>query len=367
MDDIVDNENYEELLKALMKMQSGEGDRCWNREARLWNEINVACSLLDCISKLTKDELVLISHHLDFNVVSFSNKQQLAESLTEAIIEGSHRIFSELDMEQYDLMKKIYRNNGWTDKISMSIEQVQYWRERGIIFSGARKERKLLVMPREIVSEFKRIDNEDLRKKIQRNSTWMQLSNGLLYYYGALDASQLNEMVAKLMKVEVDFLEFHKILSNTIEYYQEIQCKEDIYYHLTVRNPEKIRKQHNERPDLAFYPFSYEEIYQAGVRGFLEKNFAFKLFSKDILETYGLPDNEADDVVEECTNAIKEDVPLNNIMELIPYFIKIEDMETLKKFMAHVTFLQNNTRQWGIKGYTPQEIMLEEKKQEEQI
>ena len=44
-------------------------------------------------------------------------------------------------------------------------------------------------------------------------------------------------------------------------------------------------------------------------------------------------------------------------MEFLQQQFEIEDEDSLKEFVDHVVFLSNNTRQWFLKGYTPDELL----------
>ena len=46
----------------------------------------------------------------------------------------------------------------------------------------------------------------------------------------------------------------------------------------------------------------------------------------------------------------------NQVLEFLQSQMDIADLELLKAFMAHIMILHNTTRQWELKGYTPDEL-----------
>lgn len=71
---------------------------------------------------------------------------------------------------------------------------------------------------------------------------------------------------------------------------------------------------------------------------------------------YDIGLNDADEVVEECVDAIKSGESVGDILEFLQQQFEIDDEDLLKEIVDHIVFLHNNTRQWYLKGYTPVEL-----------
>lgn len=358
----IDKETYEMLVKALKDIRNlGEKMRA-KREKKLWEEIKIPCSLKDFLKNLTKNELTKIRQNLDLKGLSSLNKHQLIDRLESEIVSSARKVFLVFDNSQYKLIKKIIENDGMAE-IDIDTLQAEYFRNRGIIFSGTIKGKRVLVMPQELLTEFQKLDNNEYQKIVRRNTDWIRLAQGLLFYYGTLGLIQLTDMIAKLMKSEkIELVDFIKVVNNAVEYYSEIRHDLEGYSNCRVFDSSRIKIEHKKRPDLDFYPFTYEQIYKAGAPGYVDKNFAFMRFSKFIIDNYDITVEEAENLVEECVYAIKIGDSLNQILEFLQEELEISDFETLQEFAGQVTFLHNNTRQWFLKGYTPEELFREEKK-----
>ncbi len=183
-----------------------------------------------------------------------------------------------------------------------------------------------------------------------------------MFYYGTLDLGQLVQMTEELTKKRIsDPAGFCAVLFNASEFYDEIRIDECGFSNYRVFDPHRVIQEHNQRPNLDFYPFSYERIYKAGVTDYVDKNFAFKRFSNFLADNYNIGINEADEVVEECVYAIRIGESVGSIMEFLQEQFEIDDEELINEFIDQVIFLSNNTRQWFLKGYSPEELSQKNK------
>lgn len=240
-----------------------------------------------------------------------------------------------------------------------------FYREWGLVFSGTVNGQRSLIIPNELIPVFRDLDQDiHLHKNIKRNTQWIRITQGLLYYYGSLEVNKLLEMVGQYTEEieSTEYGDFFCVLSNAKNYYDEIRQGQMNYSNSRVFDQEKILEEHRKRPDLDFYPFSYSELNKAGVEGFVDKNFAFNSFTKFMMDNYDIALEEAEGLVEECVYAIKLGEPQQNLIEFLQHHLEIDSMQLLQEFMQQIVFLHNNTRQWIIKDHTPNEVANKERK-----
>lgn len=96
--------------------------------------------------------------------LSALKKDQLADRLASEIVNKAQEMFFLFDDSQYRLAGLIVANNGVTDKFELEDGQVEYFRNRGIIFSGTLDGKRVLTMPRELIPWFKDLDNKEYQK-----------------------------------------------------------------------------------------------------------------------------------------------------------------------------------------------------------
>ena len=353
---------YNELIGAFQNMQEDHKRWLKEREEKVWSNPVTSYNLRNLLSNFTKDELSAIRQNLGLRGISALKKQELLDILETAVIGHSRTLFQMFDDFRYELVKKIVDNKGVLVKANVAMDDIEYFRTRGMIFPGSLNGKRALVMPEEIIAELKKIDDSELRRLVKRNTHWIRLTQGLLFYYGTLDLEKLIEMIERLTKAEItNLLEFCSILNDASEYYEEIYIDINGLSHYRVMDSEKVRQEHDQRPNLEFFPFTYEQVYKAGVPDFVDKNLAFSRFSKFLTDNYTLDSKEADEVVEECVYAVRIDEPLGDIIEFLQQQFEIDSLELLNEFTEQVVFLMNNTRQWFLKGFTPHEVHSKDK------
>lgn len=359
----IDRDTEEMLIRVLTQMKEDRYKYELKREARLWGNIQGPPVLKDLLSNYTKDELSEIRQNLELKGLSTLKKQELINALQTGIINSAHSIFNLFDDFRYKLVKTIARNDGFTAKFDLEPEQIDYFRSRGIIFTGSLNGKKVLAMPPEIVSEFKNIDNSYFRQNIKRNTEWIRLVQGILFYYGTLNFVDLVKITERTTNKEITNIpEMIDILLDAMEFYEEIRFDVHGFSHYRVFDSDMVLQEHNKRPGVAYYPFTYEQFYKAGMPGYVDKNYAFRQFSHFLVDYYDIDIDEAEAVVEECVYAVRIGEPVGSIIEFLQGQFEMDDEETLKEFVEQVNFLSNNTRQWFLKGYSPEELSRKDNK-----
>ncbi|MCL6477247.1 MAG: SEC-C domain-containing protein [Peptococcaceae bacterium] len=361
MDRDIDRETYERLLEALNMAKEESNRMRQKQEAKLWADIEVPLSLSRALSRLTKDELTQIRQNLDIKNLSALKKQDLTEELLKLIPESVEKVFLQFDDNRYSLAKRIVSNGGFTPYRGLETGQVEYLRDRGIIFPGTSGGRKALVMPQEIIKVFKRIDGDDFQRRVRRNREWIWLTQGLLYYYGIMNLYQLRDILQKYTGEKIDTAQYLHLMLDAESYYGEIRQFSSGFSNYRVWDPEKVKKEQEARPDVDYYPFTREQLLRAGEPGFVERNSAYTRFKDFIIENYEISREEADSIAEECVFAVMAGDSPPDIIKYLQNRLEINTFDTLQSFTDLLTHLMNNTRQWVLKGHTPEELFAREK------
>jgi len=363
MDEKIDNQTLEVLLKAMGSAKDYRAETERKREEKLWAEINVPCLLADILSRLYKTEMDLIRKRLGLKNLSGLKKQELADELEKRIPKQSRKIFWSFDQERYRLAKRILKNGGFVYVSNFPLEKIEYLREQGIIFSGSKDGKKILFMPLELLEVFRGLDTPEFKKHVSRNTEWIRLTHGLLYYYGVMNLTKLGDMLEKLTGERPDTIQYMKVLHDAARYYEQIKpndagfgfCDERVF------DAPKIMQEQNSRPGVDYYPFTKEQLLKAGEAGYIDRTPAFIRFVNFILAHYEITREEAEEVAEQCIYLIQRDDKPSNIIKHLGYRLEFPSLEMVQLLTGEVINLSNNTRMWILKGYTPEELFHEEK------
>lgn len=338
-----------------------EEDEC-KREEKLWSRrISAAFSLRDLLDGLTKAELDRIRQRLGIPGISALPKQKLQVALEVHIPRFFERQLKLLDSDQLHFLLDTAGQGGMTNRL-LEKEQLAFFREWGWLAPGQAEGRRLLAMPSELVSLLNALDKREWEQQAAKNGEWLRLTQGLLYYYGVLPFDQLHKRVSALAKrggmPPADYLSL--LEANAIPYYDGVRlCAEGVQYY-RVFDAERVVQEHKARLAVEYYPFLYQQLMRAGQKDFTERTPAYRQFAAFIAENYDISPAEADQLVEECVYAIQIQQSLPDILKFLRSNLEI-DAQMRKIMLRYLAALANTTRQWVLKGYTPDELFGREK------
>ncbi|WP_102027743.1 YecA family protein [Salirhabdus sp. Marseille-P4669] len=365
MDDKQDRELREAIEDIFIGLEAEEERMRAYKEKKYWQEITLPFGLQNGLERLTKDDLNDIRRKLNLVGLSSLNKGQLIKKLTEIIPEKLFDTLFLLDEERYRLLKKAAHNQGVVPiEDTFSLEKVESFWKRGILFPAIHAGRKVLVMPTELQERFLKVDNQDVQKVIKRNTEWIQLSYGMLFYYGILARTQLKLLLGRYGIEVEDNIHFHQVLSSSIDYYGWIENQTAGYIHLDVDDGRALLDAQLQRDEIDYYPFTKQQLRKASAPNFIEKTPEVKAFMEFIHDYYEISQKDLDGITAELICIVKNGENLNEGIEFLQIIFESPTMEFLQELVDKVAVLHNNTRMWMLKGYTPIEVRKKRELQE---
>ena len=227
-----------------------------NREKRLWREVNIPCSLHETMNGLTKDVMDKIRKNYDFKKLSALKKPELAVELTRLIpLKFKNAIYA-LDQGRYDFIKTIIRHSGVIPDTGISVSNAEAYIKYSMVFPGIYEDKKVLFMPTELINIFTQTDGSELENIVQRNTEWIRLTYGLLYYYGVMEALLIKEKIEEFTSEKIEFPEFIKVMSFACDFYGQVCSTSYGYKDDRVFDAKKVVEEHRMRPEVDYYPFT---------------------------------------------------------------------------------------------------------------
>jgi hypothetical protein len=346
---------FSERMKAMNKRLSAKDQNEANDGEKQGLELEIPLSLADCLGRLTKGHLTEIRTNLEIKGVSTLNKQDLAIALEQHIPNALPDLLNKFDETRYQIMKQIASRGGFSHTL-IEYDQLAYFISRGLIVTGKYNGKHTLAMPQEVLESFQQMDHSAYRETFKRNTEWIKLTHGLLFYYGKLSLSDLENFLKQYTGVSVRIGEYLSVLDESISFYWKIQPDSDGFSNILIKDPRHVQQEQESRLNLSFYPFTKSQLLYAGEPEFVDRNSSHKAFVDFIRMNYTVSREEADFIVEDCADDIRNGISPGNLLQSLQKQLEINDLELTKGFMNHITALNNNTRQWFLKGYTPNEL-----------
>lgn len=324
---------------------------------KFWPQLTFPLSYSEALGTLSKQQLTNIRTNLQISNLSSLNKQGLVEKLSEKIPAHLAEVTRFFDQNRIKLLQRIVKSGGIWDKPLLELQQYEYFRERGILFPATVDGKHVLLMPTELLAY---LQEEDLFRDhpiINRNTEWIQLSQGLVFYYGALTVDKLKSFIITEADHKLAVYDLMNIIIDAQFYYEKVIVNEDMTVsNVWAENPQEIIAEQMRRHDLDFCPFTKQQLLKAGEPDYVERTSQFMKLCRYVLERYEIDREEAELMAEECVDATKNGQSLAAIMEVMQDFIEIPNEQVLTELTNLVVPLMNSTKQWLIKGYSPEEL-----------
>lgn len=361
MDEKIDNKTRNDLINALERANNHFQELQDKREQRLWKKIDIPCSLFDTINSLTKHEMDKIRKNLELKNLSSLKKAELASELVRLIPFKFKEVIQKLDKGRYGLIKRIIKNSGFIPEMGISTSEVESLMEYSITFPGLYNNQKVLYIPLELANLFLEMDGPELKKIIYRNTEWIGLTHGLLYYYGVASAWNIQKKVEQHTREKVDILEFMDVISLAMDYYGQIKNSTHGFRNHRVFKAKEIAEEHKIKKDIDYYPFSKEQLLKAGEVDYVDKTPAMNSFIQFLSRYYKLTNEETDEIAMELINIINMDEKPAEILQYLESCLEFPSFDFVQELTEKIMELYNNTRMWALKGHTPNELFRREK------
>jgi len=299
---------------------------------------------------------------LQIKNVSNLKKDKLIDLLVEEIPHYLERIYLLWDSERFHLLTNMASKEGRSKALNIADEQIRYFRANGLIYTGVHEGEKNLAVPSELIEQITALkSNVEARGTIKRNTEWIKLTGGLLYYYGTLNVNQLIEVLEKYTKEPLNLRDYFQVIHDANDFRKQFYIDEEGFSHLRVFAPKKVLQEHNSRKSLPFYPLTKDQLLTAGEYEFVERNKGYAQLVSFLTENFKIDKAAADQLAEECVYATKNGDSPNDVLQYLSRMLEFENKETLHKLIDNVVFLMNNTREWFLKGHTSTELSEVEK------
>lgn len=321
------------------------------------------CSLSQILGQLTKEELTEIRQYHEIPNLSKLKKNELIVALIQALPRKVYNFINQLDKGRYQFLRAIVQNEGVFAFDDFNQSEVNHWSITGFVFHATINNKEVLVMPQEILKSLQAVDHSILYPTIERNTEWILLSQGMLYYYGVLTHKQLWNKITELTGKEPAFLELHDVLWEAQGYYNEFEFVNGHWVHHEVLDSKKIYQEQQSRQDLDYARFSKSKLHKAGNPGYRDEDSVFHRFKDYLLNNYKVSQKEAKEITYACQLLIKNDVGPTKVLDYLGTEIEFPTFVSVQELMNEVTYLSNHTRQWTIKGHSPDELFDRERKE----
>ncbi|MBC3803950.1 hypothetical protein GH808_05805 [Acetobacterium fimetarium] len=157
-------------------------------------------------------------------------------------------------------------------------------------------------------------------------------------------------------------LEFIHVMSFACDFYGQLRFTTIGFHDRKVFDPEHVLQEQKMRSGLDYHAFSPKQLMDASDPDFTDKTPQLNRFIRFVRESYDISAADLNGIVLKLTRMINEGAKLTQMMEYLQSRLAFPSFEFAQEVTEIVTAVHNSTRQWVLKGHTPDELFQEEKK-----
>ncbi|MEB3103552.1 SEC-C metal-binding domain-containing protein [Ferviditalea candida] len=311
---------------------------------------------------LTMEELHDIRRALHVEKASQLNKTDLGHRLSAYMVDHLEEHLERMDPDRYSLLKKVMKAPGSILPVSELSDneyyEPMYFQQYGFLFliEGA------VIMPHEIRERLHQVDEKRLKPILDRNSQWIRLTQGLLYYYGSMGVKTLIEKVEHYTGQSIDDFEYRNVIHDLEQYDYSVQYSEFGFSHFLVDDPQRIQLEHHSRSELDYYPFTKAQVLRAADDEYVDRHTGYRQFVSFLHKHWEMDEEEADLIAADLAERIQRGDSPSELVSGLQEELEFTGMDQLQQLSEVLMALMNNTRLWELKGHTPEELFKEERK-----
>lgn len=335
----------------------------YDHEMKKWTEslfgveVPSRRTLALALSLRTREELADIAYNLNVKELDEADKEKLAETLTPIVLDFSAKWFQSIGKEQYLLFEHLASSGGLSVEIVSPDARLDYVRSLGILSSGHVNGKFAWYMPEEILSAYQSPDRAKFKETVAYNETISRLAAGMLFYYGYLPYEEMYRRIKKLTRHEaLSFIEFWGVVTNAACWTGVIVGMEHGMRYHTLTDTDALLAALNERPDLSYREFSYDELFRAGGANYIEDSDPFKALAGFFIKEVSLAAIDAADLTLRLEIILLNGGGLPDMIRYALSHVKSPNPKIREYLKSLLASLAQAKRQWRLKGHSPSEL-----------
>lgn len=347
--------------KDVKEIQEGIIIKDIKKAEKIWKDYEKDDSLEYHLNRMTKEELIKIGNNYGVRGLTNLKKADLELRIKEIIINKYEYILDFLDEDAYVYLKDVIDKDGNKEYKGSDLINANYFRDRGIMFTGVNKGKLYVIMPKEVLEILRDKLNDELEKNSKINSEIIDLTAGLIYFYGVCK----NKDVIRILKDDYEFKLDNNKIEKLFKLGQEVgydyQVEGNIIYHIDVDDPEFILEEIEKNKELKYEKFTRKTLMKASRPDYIEENKERTKLEKALNQLFVIDNKILKEELESFEIAIKNEVSKEEAIEVFLEAYEIENEEEKSILKYELEMLCKEIRKWSLKGHKISEIEGKEK------
>jgi hypothetical protein len=353
-------------LNALSKMSTDFQVQSEKRYEKMFTPIKTDASLKDFLSTFTKSDLDDIRQNFELTGVSSLKKAELIDVLNINIKDNLFLLINKLTNKDYKFILNTIKNEGIHQYMEEYRDTFLYLRKHGMMYGASVGDQKYFIIPKDLQSTLKLLFNDiTMINKIKLNDKLLNLTKGLLYYYGVLKTTQFSDMLNSYLKEKLTSEVLIEKISEFSKKDKNICLSNNCLYHVSVKNKQLMLSEIEKRPLLNYCPINIDTLLKAADSDFLEWTNKDQAFYNYLLGNFKIDAQNAKHHIISIKLDFKNGTSYLDAMKAFSEKFNIPTIAMTQEINNLLQFVYNNTKLWVLKGYSPEEVYYLEKSKKE--
>lgn len=345
-----------ELLNPLLQLKKDIEARRKRTEQQLWIERTPEADLYELLSPLTKDRLNSIRQIYELRGLSSLRKGELAAELSHIVPLRYEALIYQLTKGSYTLLKEIVENPAAGTQFSLSYSVINAFMEMALIFPGKVNGQKQYLVAAEFREVFQQLNHTEIEAVISRNSEWVQITYGLVACVGYINSAAVIAMIETLTNREIDILEYYHVMKIELLLTDLVIPYQFGYKSSKVTNIEKLINDQMTLSEYDYYSFTKSQLINASDPDYYVKTPEIIALINYLENTFEVSRSDLEAIIKDLLIQIRQGQQTDSLMTFLDIYFDTDSLDSNQILTVLVKDVYNTTRQWVLKGYTPNEI-----------
>lgn len=357
----LDNDDLKQVVSDYQENMDNELNKVLNQ---LFNGI-YSFDIKEIIDSYTKDQLARLADGLNLSIPHKLKKKDFAEKLFNDYENAAQCVLTNIDKYRYKLLSEGMKRNGiirsQEDRLDFEISMYNL----GLIFPSNDNGTRLFTIPKVVQDIITMNDTINFRRKIKENTEMVQIVSGMLYTYGVVGCSEIENTLREMgysfenITEVLRIFETNKRVVLPLDYIitDANKCK-DFLVNGNIEDYKAIIDLTDE--NIPMQKYSKEKLMMMGKDDYLQHSLLGKNFKNNLLTLFCMSKEDA----EEYTDMMALDVQYRSSEEIIKDVFNGIDTELNNDDQRMVRNILNeflkNIPLWRLKGFTINEMEKQE-------
>ncbi|ANY66311.1 hypothetical protein BBD42_07385 [Paenibacillus sp. BIHB 4019] len=322
----------------------------------------VVTSLKDILAQITKDRLNFIAVNCALAGRSKLKKQELVDALYDRITDVTHvrAAFLTAEMQEWELMSRLFKAPYIQDN-TVFADAYLFLMDKGLVFSFLEQDKLYFVMPEEVKASYQKLDLNLFGQERTVTQLVLRYSEAASNLYGIISVQKLIEIINDQNEGSLTEEKFNHVCLSVSDKVLTWNVQHGMLFNdeLDEESLHEYEKFLESVKDKPYYIPPKEELLRYAEIDYFEMTPQLEALKNYIMQQLGKVEQMAEAIIDDIQLACSMEEPISVIMEEFERRKIRLNKKQLNEIVPLIIQVNNTTRMWSNRGYTPAELSQE--------